>query len=151
MRIWLADLNYHLAMALRAVGLGLIAVGWASALASEAQHSGDVRAYALVGAALVTVVVVQWLTVPPPSYTVVDLLRPLERDIVFVAREHARGDTEHMHVVVAQLAALAALRIRGGANLPRDRRGWLRMLLRLAESDQAGYQLQVQHSRNPQT
>ena len=150
MRVWAADLRYHLAMALRAVGVGAIAVGWASALASEAQQGGDLRSYALVGSAFVAVVVVHWLTLPPPSYTVVELLRPLERDIVFVAREHAREDSERMHVLVAELVALAALRIRGGANVPRDRRAWLRGLLRLAEADQAGDQFEVNHSSQAQ-
>jgi hypothetical protein len=136
MRVWVADLTYHLAMALRAVGIGLAAVAWASALGSEAQQSGDLRSYALVATAGLAVLVVQWLTAPPPSFTVVGLLRPLERDIVFVAREQARGDMDRMQLLVAEIAGLAAVRIRGGANLPRDRRAWLRALLRLAETDQ---------------
>jgi hypothetical protein len=95
------------------------------------------RAYAVVLAAAVSTLVVQWLTAPPPSFTVVSLVRPMERDIVFVAREHARGDLERVPPLVAELAVLAAARIRGGANLPRDRRAWLRALLNLAETDQA--------------
>jgi hypothetical protein len=137
MRVWVSDLHYHLAMALRAVGVGLTAVAWASALGSEAQQSGDVRSYALVAAGGVAVLIVQWLTAPPPSFSVVELVRPLERDIVFVAREQARGDQDRLQRLVAEMALLAATRIRGGANLPRDRRAWLRALLRLAETDQA--------------
>lgn len=137
MRVWVEDLKFHLVMALRAVGVGLAVVAWTSALASEAQQSADVRAYAEVAAAVIAVLVAQWLTSEPPSVTVVDLLRPLERDIVAVARERSPGDAEGMQLYIARLTALAAVRIRQGANIPRDRREWLRALSRLAEADQA--------------
>lgn len=133
MTIWVEDLKYHLAMALRAVGIGLAAVAWASVLGSEAQLSADVRAYWQVGAAVVSVCIVQWLTVLPPSTSVVDLLRPFERDILAVARERAGGDAERAQQLTGRITALAAARIRRGGNLPRDRRAWLRALALLVE------------------
>jgi hypothetical protein len=129
MRVWAEDLKYHVVMALRAVGIGVIVVAWASALASEAQQVSDTRAYAEVAAAVVGLLIVHLLTRLPPSWTVTDLLKPLERDIIAVARERGQD--------VATLRTLASERIRGGANIPRDRRAWLRALLRLAEADQA--------------
>ena len=133
MTIWVEDLKYHLAMALRAVGIGLTAVAWASVLGSEAQQTADVRAYAQVGAAVLSVVIVQWLTALPPSTSVAELLRPFERDILFVARERADGDGERAQALAGQITALAAARIRRGGNLPRDRRAWLRALAQLVE------------------
>ena len=132
MRIWLEDLKYDLAMALRAVGIGLAAVAWASVLGSEAQQSADVRAYAQVGAAVLSVCIVQWLTALPPSANLVDLLRPFERDVLAIARERSGGDAERMQALATRITDLAAGRIRGGANVPRDRRAWLRLLARLA-------------------
>jgi hypothetical protein len=131
-RIWLEDLKYDLAMALRAVGIGLAAVAWASVLGSEAQQSADVRAYAQVGAAVLSVCIVQWLTALPPSANLVDLLRPFERDVLAIARERSGGDAERMQALATRITDLAAGRIRGGANVPRDRRAWLRLLARLA-------------------
>jgi hypothetical protein len=133
-RVWVDDLQFHLAMAMRAVGVGLAAVAWASVLVSEAQQSGDVRNLALVGAAILSVVITQLLTAQPPSATVVDLLRPLERDIVAVARERAGGDEERLKLLVTRVAMLAAARMQRGAVVPRDRRAWLRTLARLASS-----------------
>ena len=132
MRIWLEDLKYDLAMALRAVGVGLGAVAWASVLGSEAQQSADVRAYAQVGAAVLSVSVVQWLTALPPSANVLDLLRPLQRDVLAVARQRTGADAERTEVVAARITELASERVRRGANVPRDRRAWLRLLSRLA-------------------
>ena len=132
MRIWLEDLKYDLAMALRAVGVGLGAVAWASVLGSEAQQSADVRAYAEVGAAVLSVCVMQWLTALPPSANVLDLLRPLQRDVLAVARQRTGADAERTEVVAARITELASERIRRGANVPRDRRAWLRLLSRLA-------------------
>ena len=132
MRIWLEDLKYDLAMALRAVGIGLGAVAWASVLGSEAQQSADVRAYAQVGAAVLSVCIVQWLTALPPSANLADLLRPLEREVLAVARERGGGDAERTEALATRITELAAERIRGGANVPRDRRAWLRVLARLA-------------------
>jgi hypothetical protein len=133
MRMWVEDLKYDLAMALRAVGIGLGAVAWASVLGSEAQQSADVRAYAQVGAAVLSVCVVQWLTALPPSANLVDLLRPLQRDVLAVARQRTGGDAERTEAVAARIIELASERIRRGANVPRDRRAWLRLLARLAE------------------
>lgn len=132
MRIWVEDLKYDLAMALRAVGVGLAAVAWASVLGSEAQQSADVRAYAQVGAAALSVYVVHWLTALPPSANVVDLLRPLQRDIRAVARQRTAGDPQRTEALAARITDLAAERIRRGDNVPRDRRAWLRLLARLA-------------------
>ena len=133
MELWVEDLKYHLAMALRAVGVGLAAVAWASALGSEAQQSADARAYAQVGAAILSVAVVQWLTRLAPSVELVDLLRPMERDILAVARERAGSDADRVPRLAGALAALAYARLRQVGTMPRDRRAWLRVLARLLE------------------
>ena len=143
MRVWLEDFKYHLTMALRAVGLGLIAVAWASALASEAQQVNDTRAYVEVAVACLTLLIVHLLTRLPPSWTVTELLKPLDRDIQAVARERSGGDPRRQAEYAAAIRALATARIRNGANVPRDRRGWVRQLLRLAEANQARDQLEV--------
>ena len=137
MRVWVEDVRFDFAMALRAVGVGIAAVAWASALASEAQQVSDIRSYAQVAAVIVSVLVVHWLTWLPPSATVRDLLKPMERDIVSIAREHSGGDAELQLLYIARITAMAAVRIRQGANVPRDRRAWLRALLRLTEIDEA--------------
>src|SRR5262252_5034982 len=105
-------------MAMRAVGVGLVAVAWASALASEAQQVNDTRAYTEVAAACVTLLIVHLLTRLPPSWTVTDLLKPLDRDIVAVARERSGGDPQLQADYVAAIRALATTRIRNGANVP---------------------------------
>ncbi len=135
MRAWVEDFNFHLARALRVVGLALAAVAWASVIGSEAQQSADVRAYAQVGAAVVAVLAAQWFTRLPPSATGVDLIRPFERDILAAARDRAGGDGERMHILAARIAMLAVVRIRRGGNLPSDRRAWFRALARLAGED----------------
>ena len=133
MRAWIDDLQFYFAYALRAVGIGLVAVAWASALGSEAQQSADVRAAIQVAAAIIGVVISQWFTGLAPSATVVDLLQPFERDILAVAREQAPGDPARQKLLVARIAALAAVNIRRGANVPsRDRRAWFRGLEGLA-------------------
>jgi hypothetical protein len=137
MRVWFADMQFHLAMALRAVGVGLIAVAWASALTSEAQQVSDTRSYLQVAAAVVSLVVVALLTHLPPSWTGEDLLKPLDRDITAVARECAAGDPQREAEYAAAIRELAIQRIRDGANVPRERRAWLRALSRLSEPDQA--------------
>jgi len=147
-RVWLEDFKYHLTMGLRAVGLGLVAVVWASALASEAQQINDTRAYAEVAAACVTLLIVHLLTRLPPSWTVTDLLKPLDRDIQAVARERSGGDPQRQAECVAAIRALATARIRKGANVPRNRRAWHRQLLRLAEANQARDQLEVGQPRD---
>jgi hypothetical protein len=138
MRVWVEDLTFHFACALRAVGIGLAAVAWASALSSEAQQSADIRTWVQVVAAIIGVCIAQWFMGLPPSATVVDLLKPFERDILTVARDQARGDTTRMEFLFARIALLAAVRIRRGGNVPvRDRRAWLRELGQLADhSDQ---------------
>jgi hypothetical protein len=135
MRVWVEDLTFQLARALRVVGIGLAAVAWASVIGSEAQQTAtaDTRAYAQVAAAIVAVIVAQWFTGLPPSANAVDLIRPFERDIVAAARDRAGGDVERMQMLAARIATLAVVRIRRGANLPRDRRAWLRALAHLAE------------------
>jgi len=145
-RVWLEDFKYHLTMASRAVGLGLIAVAWASALASEAQQVNDTRAYAEVAAACVTLLIVHLLTRLPPSWTATDLLKPLDRDIQAVARERSGGDPKLQAEYVAAIRALATTRIRNGANVPRDRRAWVRQLSRLAEVNQARDQFEVRQA-----
>jgi hypothetical protein len=145
-RVWVEDFRFHVAMALRAVGLGIVVIAWAAVLGSEAQQGSDQRAYAEVGAAVLSLLVVHWLTALPPSATVTDLLRPLERDILAVARERARGDAALQAAYVAAVTELARERIRRGANVPRDRRAWVRALLRLAEANQACHELDVDHA-----
>lgn len=137
MRVWVEDLRYHFAMALRAVGIGIVAVAWASALSSEAQQGSDPRAYFEVAAAVVSVLVVQILTALPPSATLTDLVRPMQRDINAVARERAGGDARLQAEYVSAITALATERLRQGANIPRDRRRWLRTLSDLADTHQA--------------
>jgi hypothetical protein len=127
-RLWVGDLAYYLARALRAVGVGLAAVAWASALASQAQQFNDLRAYALVGSAIVGVVVSQWFAGLPPSARPLEVVRGLERDIVAVARELARGDHARQQLLTMRMAVEAVERLRGGSNVPRDRRAWLRVL-----------------------
>jgi hypothetical protein len=131
-RLWIEDLQFDLAGAMRASGVGLAAVAWASVLGSEAQQSETVRAYAQVAAAIVGVCVSQWFTRLPPSATTVDVLRPFERDILAAAREQARGDDERVYFLAARMAMLATVRLRRGGSLPRDRRAWFRSLARLA-------------------
>ncbi len=135
MRIWVEDLKFHLARALRVAGVGLAAVAWASVISSEAQQTADTRAYAQVAAAIVAVVVAQWFTGLPPSASAVDLIRPFERDILAAARDRAGGDTLRMQMLAARIATLAVVRLRRGGELPRDRRAWLRALARLAGED----------------
>jgi hypothetical protein len=136
MRIWLEDLKYDVVMAMRAVFIGIVVVAWASALSSEAQQITDMRAYIEVAAAITALGLVHLLTKSPPSSDVTEFLKPLERDMLAVAREKTR-DAAAQAQYVAALRAMAAERIRGGANVPRDRRAWLRALSRLAETDQA--------------
>jgi hypothetical protein len=133
MRIWVEDFKHHLAMALRAVGISLGAVAWTSVLGSEGQQSADVRGYAQVGAAVLSVCIVQWLSGLPPSASIDDLLRPLQRDILTVARERAAGDPAQAKLLARRIADLAAERILRGANPPRDLRAWLRALAQRAE------------------
>lgn len=135
MRLWVADLAYYLARALRSVGVGLAAVAWASALASQAQQFNDLRSYALVACATVGVLVSQWVSGRAPSTRPFDVVRGLERDIVAVARELARGDQALQHLLTQRLAILAVERVRGGSNVPNDRRTWLRVLARLSDDD----------------
>jgi hypothetical protein len=121
---------------MRAVFIGIVVVAWASALASEAQQITDTRAYIEVAAAITALVVVHIVTRSPPSLTLTELLKPLERDILALAREKTRDATLQTEYASA-IRAAAAKRIREGANVPRDRRAWLRALSRLAETDQA--------------
>jgi hypothetical protein len=134
MRVWVEDLQFYFAHSLRAVGVGLVAVAWASALSNAAQQNADVRTAVQVAAAIVAVCISQWLTSLPPSATVVDLLKPFERDILAVAREQAPGDSARIEFLAARIASLATVHIRRGATLPvRDRRAWFRALGRLAD------------------
>jgi hypothetical protein len=136
MRLWVEDFNHQLARALRAVGIGLAMVAWASVLGSEAQQSADIRSYAQVVAAVLSVAATQWLSALPPSATLVDLLRPFEREIIAAARERAGGDAARLRVLVGRIAVLAAVRIRRAGNVPRDRRTWFRALAQVAAREQ---------------
>ena len=135
MRVWVEDFNFHLARALRVVGIALAAVAWASVIGSEAQQSADTRAYGLVVAAVVAEQVAQWFTRLPPSATGVDLIRSFERDILAAARDRAGGDTERMYILAGRIAMLAVVRLRRGGTVPSDRRTWFRALARLAGED----------------
>jgi hypothetical protein len=134
-RVWLEDLKHDVVMAMRAVFLGIVVVAWASALASEAQQITDTRAYLEVAAAIAALVLVHLMTRSPPSWNATELLEPLERDILAVARERTRDATLQREYATL-IRRIAAERIRGGADIPRDRRAWLRALSRLAEADQ---------------
>lgn len=132
MRLWVEDLKFHLARSLRVVGIAIAVVAWTSVLGSEAQWSSDLRILAIVGGAILAVVIGHLFTGLPPSSTVVSLLRSMERDIVSAARERAGGDSERLENLIARISALAAVRINRSGNLPRDRRAWLRALAGLA-------------------
>jgi len=54
-----------------------------------------------------------------------------------VARERAGGDARLQAEYVSAITALATERLRQGANIPRDRRRWLRMLSDMADTHQA--------------
>ncbi|MBV9579454.1 MAG: hypothetical protein JO057_12775 [Chloroflexi bacterium] len=136
MRVWVEDLRFHFAMALRAVGIGVVVVAWVSALSSEAQQGSDPRAYFEVAAVVVSVLIVQLLTQLPPSARVAELLAPMQRDITAVARERAHGDAQLQTEYATAITTLATERIRAGANIPRDRRRWLRTLSDLADTHQ---------------
>lgn len=140
MRLWVADLTYYLARALRTVGVGLMATAWASALASEAQQYTEQRAYLIVAAAVLGVLASQWFAGLPPSARPIEIVRGFERDIVTVARELARGDRDLQRSLTAGIAALAVERLRAGANVPADRRAWLRLLAQLASERGAAVQ-----------
>jgi len=128
-RIWLEDGTFHLAAALRSVGVGLATAAWVSLLTAHIQLPTDARTYAGIGASLVATALTQILFGgPPPSMTVVDLLQPHERDVLAVARERSAGDPEELRYVAAQVVAQAAEGIRHGRPMPRDRRAWLRGL-----------------------
>ncbi len=135
MRVWVEDLTFHLARALRVVGIGLAAVAWASVIGSEAQQSADTRAFLQVAAAVVAVLVAGWFTGSPPSATGVDLIRSFERDILAAARDRTGGDVERMRMLAGRIAVLAVVRLRRGGNLPSDRRAWFRALAYLAGED----------------
>jgi hypothetical protein len=129
MRVWLDDSMFHLANALRSVGVGLATAAWVSVLTAHIQLPTDARTYAGIGASLLAAAATHLLFgTRPPSMTVVDLLQPLERDILAVAREHADGDAETIRFIAATLAVRAAADIRHGRRLPRDRRAWFRAL-----------------------
>jgi hypothetical protein len=130
-RLWVDDFKYSLGRALRAVGVGLAAVGWASVLASEAQQYNDLRWYALVAAAIVSVLATQFLAGLPPSARPRDVARDMERDIQAVAREQAPTDPERQTAEMVRIGTLAVERLRTGANVPKDRRAWLRALASL--------------------
>jgi hypothetical protein len=129
MRLWLDDGMFHLANALRSVGVGLATAAWTSVLSAHVQLPTDVRTYAGIGLSLFAAAVTHVIFgARPPSMTVVELLQPLERDILAVARERAGGDAETIRFLAATVAAHAAVGVRQGGRLPRDRRAWLRSL-----------------------
>jgi hypothetical protein len=133
-RLWVEDFKFHLARALRAVGVALGAVAWVSVLGYEAQQSTEVRTYAIVATAVLGVCITQWFAGLPPSARVVDVLRAFERDIIAVAREHAGGDARRLERLLPAMVALAAVRIERIGGVPRDRREWLRAVARMADS-----------------
>ena len=131
MRLWVDDLKYYLGRALRAVGVGLAAVAWASVLASEAQQYNDLRWYAMVAVGAIAVLVTHAFSGLPPSARPRDVVRDMERDIQAVAREQAPADPEQQRVEMVRIATLAVERVRAGANVPKDRRAWLSALASL--------------------
>jgi hypothetical protein len=120
---------FHLANALRSVGVGLATAAWTSVLSAHVQLPTDVRTYAGIGLSLFAAAATHLLFgARPPSMTVVELLQPMERDILAVARERAGADPEIVRFLAASVAAHAAAAIRQGVRMPRDRRVWLRAL-----------------------
>lgn len=136
MRIWLDDGMFHLANALRSVGVGLATAAWTSVLSAHVQLPTDVRTYAGIGLSLFAAALTHIVFgARPPSMTVVELLKPLERDILAVARERAGGDPETVRFLAATVAAHAAAAVRQGVRVPTDRRVWLRSLAAQAPLD----------------
>lgn len=128
MRLWVDDAMFHLANALRSVGVGLATAAWVSVLTAHVQLPADARTYAGIGASLFAAALTHlFFGSQPPSMTVVDLLKPMERDMLAVARERS-ADPEDVQFVAAALAARAAADIRHGRRVPRDRRAWFRAL-----------------------
>jgi hypothetical protein len=64
---WVQAGMVDLAGALRAVGVGLAGAGCVSILSSAVRQSADVRAYAVVAAAVAGVCIAQWFTGRQPS------------------------------------------------------------------------------------
>jgi hypothetical protein len=143
MTLWVIDAQFHLANALRSVGIGLATAAWISVLTAHIQVPGDARAYFGVGATLLATAAAQvfWGTWPP-SQTVVELLRSYERDILFAARELSGGDAEHARLLAARIAVCAAAALRKEQRMPADHRAWFRCLGR--QASEARDQLQVQ-------
>src|SRR5918992_1522646 len=105
MPLWLEDATFHFANALRGVGVGLAAALWASMLSLHLQWpAASQRAYLLLACLVLGALVMHVFGGLPPSATVVDVLQPLERDMLAAARERARGDPEKMYLLASQLA-----------------------------------------------
>jgi hypothetical protein len=131
MPLWLEDATFHFANALRGVGVALAAVLWASMLSLHLQWpAANQRVYLLLGAVVLGTVVMHFFSGLPPSAKVVDLLEPLERDLLAAARERAAGDPEKVYFLAARLATHAAVSVAHGTSVPKDRRGWFRAMAR---------------------
>ncbi len=128
MGLWLQDARFHFGMALRGVGSGIVALAWTSVFATAAGFSGEQRTYVLMGICVAVTLVAHGFGGLPPSFTLVGLLRSLEKDLVAAARERSGGDPRAFQELVARIAAHAAARVGQGVDVPGDRRAWFRLL-----------------------
>lgn len=143
MTLWVIDAQFHLANALRSVGVGLATAAWVSVLTAHIQLPGDIRIYVGVGASLLATALAQLLWGGwPPSRNVADLLRTYERDILAVAREEADNHPLRTRELAVKIAACATAEVRKGRRIPAEQRAWFRCLGRQAR--EARDQLQVQ-------
>jgi hypothetical protein len=142
MTVWVIDAQFHLANALRSVGVGLATAAWVSVLTAHIQLPGDVRIYVGVGLSLLATALAQLMWGrSPPSGNIVELLRTYDRDILLAAREASGGNPAHARQIVVWIAVCAAESLRREQRMPADQRAWFRCLGRQAR--EARDQLQV--------
>ena len=127
MPVWLQDLKFHVAVAIRSVGVGLMAVAWTSSLTAPAPVPADFRVFLILAAALVGIVASQLLTGRPPSLSARVLLQPYEKDLVAVAKAQAPSDPQRLLDALARYV-VRTFRVRGA--LPADHRTWLGLVAR---------------------
>lgn len=128
MTLWVIDAEFHLAHALKSVGVGLATAAWVSVLTAHLQLPADWRTYAGIGCSLLATAVAQVFLGRPPSMDLVAVLRPLERDLLAVARELSQGDREAAQVVASKIAMHATTELQRNGTVPRDARAWFRSL-----------------------
>ena len=132
MAAWWEDGRFHLAHAGRAVGLGLVALAWTAVFLSQLRVVGRDRVIVLLAVMLLTVAISQLLARRPPSLTVVDMLSPLDKEMLSVAREQAKSDRAAQQRIVHYLRGYAMQYFAQRGALPRDRQRWFRLLAQRA-------------------